>query len=200
MEIKLKVCLMGDQGVGKTSILFRYLHDVFYGDYQITLGMDFAVKEFALCSLRPCEEVDLPAEQVDRYNDSTVRLYIWDLGGQQQFAPLRSHYLAGAHATIIVYDVSETTTLKNLGRWIEQHERCLGDKPYIVVGNKTDLLNNDVVDDVLRKQGEMVSKGHSPAAVYFTSAKTGHHVKNLFEHVMSEILLPVPLVQHLFNS
>ena len=96
---KFKVCLFGPGNVGKTSLLIRYIKDFFNSDLKKTIGSSFLIKDVVI------DEVD-------------VRLLLWDIGGQEQFAKLRTIYFKGSNAAFGVFDVSDPQSLLKLPGWV----------------------------------------------------------------------------------
>lgn len=115
-----KVILIGDGGVGKTSLLLRFTENKFTSDYKKTLGTDFAIKRVMV-------------------GDSEVKLQIWDLGGQELFRDLRKAFYPGAKAALIVYDITNRSSFENVRGWYYDLQTTLASIPIVLVGNKIDL-------------------------------------------------------------
>ncbi|KAK4383122.1 Ras-related protein RAe [Sesamum angolense] len=120
---KYKLCFLGDQSVGKTSIITRFMYDKFDTTYQATIGIDFLSKTMYL-------------------EDRTVRLQLWDTAGQERFRSLIPSYIRDSSVAVIVYDVANRQSFLNTSKWIEEvrTERG-GDVIIVLVGNKTDLVD-----------------------------------------------------------
>ncbi|GMI36874.1 hypothetical protein TrCOL_g7008 [Triparma columacea] len=124
----LKILLIGDAGVGKSSLLLRFTDDTFDDHIQSTIGVDFKVKHTTI-------------------DDTPLKLTIWDTAGQERFRTLTSAYYRGAQAVLLVYDVGRRETFDNLKLWSEEVDRYSSCKEHIVkvlVGNKTDLGSSQV--------------------------------------------------------
>jgi Ras-related protein Rab-6A len=160
-QVKYKLVFLGDQSVGKTSIITRFLYDAFEWQYQATIGIDF------LSKVMPLE-------------DRTVRLQLWDTAGQERFRSLIPNYIRDSSAAIVVYDVASRTSFNNTLRWIESVRTQRGDDVVIaLVGNKADLGEKR---EVSQEEGEM--KARELKALFMeVSAKTGANVKALFRKV-----------------
>jgi small GTP-binding protein len=154
---KFKVTLFGAGGVGKTSLLIRYIKDYFNPDLKQTIGSNFLIKDV----------------EIDNIN---VRLLLWDIGGQQQFLPLRQIYFKGSDAAFGVFDVTNPQSLLKLPGWVSSIKKSVKKSiPMIMVGNKLDLKRQ-----VERSEGEDLAKRIN--CIYLeTSAKTGENVENAFE-------------------
>lgn len=126
-DATIKVLLIGDSGVGKSSLMLRFAADTFSDDISATIGIDFKVKEVAV--------------RGDDGTTSTVKMQIWDTAGQERFRTLTSSYYRGAHAVILVYDVNSKESFEHLERWLEEAHSFCSDRQvqYLLVGNKIDL-------------------------------------------------------------
>ena len=120
----LKLLLIGDAGVGKSSILLRFTDDTFNEHLQSTIGVDFKVKMM-------------------KKKSKTVKITIWDTAGQERFRTLTSSYYRGAHGIMLVYDVTRKHTLSQLQQWLEEVEQYCGSNSKevvkLLVGNKKDM-------------------------------------------------------------
>uniref|UniRef100_A0A2P2LP34 GTP-binding family protein n=1 Tax=Rhizophora mucronata TaxID=61149 RepID=A0A2P2LP34_RHIMU len=124
---KYKLVFLGDQSVGKTSIITRFMYDKFDNTYQATIGIDFLSKTMYL-------------------EDRTVRLQLWDTAGQERFRTITSSYYRGAHGIIIVYDVTDQESFNNVKQWLNEIDRYASENVNkLLVGNKSDLTANKVV-------------------------------------------------------
>ena len=156
---------LGDQAVGKTSIITRFMYDKFDAEYQATIGIDFLSKTMYL-------------------EDRTVRLQLWDTAGQERFRSLIPSYIRDSSVAVIVYDVAKRQTFLNTSRWIEEVRTERGSDVIIVlVGNKTDLVEGrqvsiDEGDAKARECGVMFIE---------TSAKAGFNIKALFRKVAAAL-------------
>ena len=133
----MKVCLLGNGYVGKTSIKRRYLGMQFKETYMATIGADFTLKE-----------------QV--YKDVTIKYLIWDLAGQIKYQNIRGSYFMGAKGLLLVYDVSNFLSFEEVTNWIEEFHRTVRKEektPIILVGNKIDLREAGI-PSISTKQGE----------------------------------------------
>jgi len=162
---KFKLVFLGEQSVGKTSLITRFMYDSFDSTYQATIGIDFLSKTMYL-------------------EDRTVRLQIWDTAGQERFRSLIPSYIRDSSAAVVVYDISSTNSFAQVDRWIEDVRSERGKEVIIIlVGNKTDLTDKRRVS---MEQGERRAK---ELGVLFieSSAKTGHNVKQLFRRVAASL-------------
>merc|ERR1712187_1081996 len=112
---------LGEQSVGKTSLITRFMYDSFDNTYQATIGIDFLSKTMYL-------------------EDRTVRLQLWDTAGQERFRSLILSYIRDSSVAVIVYDVANRLSFLNSTRWVEYVRSERGSDVVIcLVGNKTDL-------------------------------------------------------------
>lgn len=166
-EYKFKVVLLGDSGVGKTSIIDRYVNDRFKEKYQPTLGVDFLIKDTVVRS------------------KSKVKLIIWDIGGELQWRNKLNLYLNGADGAIIVFDLTRVDTFKSLKFWHEKVTSIAGRIPYIFVGNKLDLEKSR---NVRLSQVTTFIKRKSYPLYLETSAKSGDKIEKLFARISEEMI------------
>ena len=124
-DMIFKVILIGDSGVGKTSILMKFADKIFSDSYISTIGVDFKTK------------------LVELDNGKIAKLQIWDTAGQERFRTITSSYYRGAHGVILVYDVCNASSFANISQWNQEVEKS-GAKniPLLLVGNKADLTAN----------------------------------------------------------
>lgn len=124
MSMQKKVVILGDSGVGKTSILFRYIFDKFDNSNLPTLGASFKSKT-----------IPLPSE------NSQIKLNLWDTAGQEKFKSLTRMYYQEAEAAIIVYDTTFRESFESAKNWVQdlRENANVPDVLIVLVGNKCDL-------------------------------------------------------------
>jgi len=158
---KFKLVLLGEQSVGKTSLITRFMYDTFDSTYQATIGIDFLSKTMYL-------------------EDRTVRLQLWDTAGQERFRSLIPSYIRDSSVAVVVYDITNRTSFLNTAKWIDDVRSERGNDVIIVlVGNKTDLRDKG---EVTIEEGEAKAKEYNVMFME-TSAKVGHNVKALFRKI-----------------
>ncbi|KAI9487207.1 MAG: ras family-domain-containing protein [Benjaminiella poitrasii] len=158
---KYKLVFLGEQSVGKTSLITRFMYDTFDSTYQATIGIDFLSKTMYL-------------------EDKTVRLQLWDTAGQERFRSLIPSYIRDSSVAVIVYDVSNKESFLNTSKWIDDVRAERGNEAIVVlVGNKTDLSEKR---EVTTDEGEKRAKELNVMFIE-TSAKAGHNVKMLFRKI-----------------
>jgi small GTP-binding protein len=164
-EFAFKLVLGGDGGVGKTSMVHRFVENSFQEDYKATIGTSIMKKQ--------CNFDDL---------DSSVRFMIWDLAGQKQFRLVRRNYLRNAEAGILVYDVTRPETFHNIDTWHKEITEVEPNINLVLVGNKIDLERY-----ISREQGEQ--KAEELGISYEeTSAKTGENIEEAFRLLALQII------------
>lgn len=166
-----KICVVGDGGVGKTSMVLRYTDDSFKENYMMTIGSNFATKS-----------VDLP--EFPQYN---IKLQIWDLAGQKHFSFVRPPFYRGATGIIYVFDLTRRSSFTNLLEWKIEVEKVVTGRPSILVGNKLDLADEGHREIALQ-DGESLKKELQALSYYETSAKEGLKVENVFKDTVLAIL------------
>lgn len=155
---KFKIIFLGDQGVGKSSILNRFVQDRFEQEYQATIGLDFHSKNATI-------------------NGANVRLLLYDTAGQEKFKSLIPMYIRDANIIIMVYDVTSRESLIHTNHWVnETKDLKREDALFVLVGNKVDLTDQRKVTE---KEGEDFAK-EKGFLFMEVSAKTGKNVVELF--------------------
>ena len=160
-KIFLKGVVIGDGGVGKTSLIIRHVDKAFESDYKPTLGFDISLKTISVAEFQ-------------------AELLIWDIGGQAIFKEIRESYLEGSHCCLVVYDLTNKESFEHLETWLSELKKFTGEVPFILVGNKLDLEKDRAVP---REQGEARAKELGAVNFYETSAKTGTEVDKAFEEL-----------------
>ena len=172
-EYAFKLVLGGDGGVGKTSMVHRFVDNTFAIDYKETIGVSIMKKE--------CEFEDLK---------SSVRFVLWDLAGQTQFKRVRKNYLGNAEAGLLVFDVTRKESFNNINEWYQEIKSITPDINLILVGNKIDLEDKKQVSS---EEGEKLGKDMGISYIE-TSAKTGDNVGDAFR------MLALELVKRFFTA
>lgn len=177
--VLLKIALMGDGAVGKTSLRERYMGRPFQGTYMMTIGADFATKN---------TEID----------GKEVKFQIWDLAGQPRFSSVRDIYYRGTTGALLVYDVTRQESFIDTPKWIEEcfNSTGIGAVPIVILGNKIDLRDK-VPNSLDTKYGialaEEISKISAKKgfdATYIeTSAMSGENVSLAFETLGRKIFV-----------
>ncbi len=157
----IKIGLIGDARVGKTSLVRRFVTNLFDPSYQITLGTTIMKKNV-------------------EYLTHNVTLQIWDIGGQEVFKQIRSKYFFGSSGALAVCDASNRTTFDNIPSWVESFYNEVGEKPIIFLANKCDLADLSVSEKDLQ---DLVSK-YKKTEFLFTSAKDGTNVEKSFSNLV----------------
>lgn len=171
-----KTVLIGNPGVGKTSVRRTYLGKGFISSHIATLGVDFAQKYI-------------------HYSGLTHRLIIWDLAGQHSFESVRRHYYQGCSSLIFVYSVLDLESFENASRWFVEVFKYLGEvPPTAIIGNKIDLRSEfpeefQVPTETGQEFAEyFTEKLGVPSVFYETSAKTGEYVQEVFTDLLKMML------------
>ena len=161
----IKITLLGDKNVGKTSLVYRYIENKFRESYKATLGVNLLKKDM---------EVD----------GDGVSAQIWDLGGQDSFKSLRKLYLEGSNGALVMFDLTERKTFDKLNEWIESFKEVRGEQPLVLIGNKSDLENQRKITDM---EASQYAKDNNMELI-LTSAKTGQNVEDAFIILTKRIL------------
>lgn len=154
---------LGEGAVGKTSLVGRYVYNSFEGDYLATIGTDIHVK-------------------LVNVEDVRVKMVIWDIAGQDNFAQLRKAYYQNASGAFFVLDTTRPETIERIDDWIGALYAVTGDIPLVILENKTDL--ESAITDKAR---EAVTKKYN-TPILKTSAKEDVNVEEAFREITREIL------------
>ncbi len=170
-HFKLKVCLVGNPAVGKTSLVRRYVLNSFDDRYLTTLGTKVSKKEMDFTN--------------GNGGPVHVDIMIWDIMGQPGFRELlKDAYFYEAKGVLAVADFTRKETLEDLAKWIKAVEGVAGKVPVVVAINKTDLVEQAQFDaDAARAMAESFD-----AKLFLTSAKSGVHVEDAFRELGTRIL------------
>ncbi len=174
--LRKKITLLGDVAVGKTSLIQRFVYNVFDDRYITTFGAKVTRKPMAYTVE---QNPQLPM-------DTTLSLLIWDLAGQKAFRKVHQAYYRGAEAALIVCDVTRKGTLHTCDKWAEDLFEVVGKVPAIMLVNKMDLEHMRAVTE--EEIEEFAKQNNLP--YYFTSAKTGNNVECAFDSI-SQLMLQV---------
>jgi small GTP-binding protein len=159
-DFTMKLIVVGDAAVGKTSIAGRYVTGAFKSSYKATIGTDIFHK-------------------IVNTRGQRIGLLIYDSGGQERFRALVERYFMGAIAALLVYDITNRESFENLPTWSRQVDRHANQAMRIVIGNKLDLQKQRVV-----KTEEGVGMGRQLGATFLeTSAKDGANIEKVFEMI-----------------
>ncbi|XP_048875179.1 ras-related protein Rab-35-like [Brienomyrus brachyistius] len=160
-----KLLIIGDSGVGKSSLLLRFADNTFSGSYITTIGVDFKIRTVEI-------------------NGEKVKLQIWDTAGQERFRTITSTYYRGTHGVIVVYDVTSAESFVNVKRWLHEINQNCDNVCRILVGNKNDDPNSKVVEtNDAQKFAEQMG-----IRLFETSAKENINVEDMFNCITELVL------------
>jgi len=171
-KVLLKVIILGDSGVGKTSLMNQYVNKKFSASYKATIGADFLTKEVLV-------------------DDRLVTMQLWDTAGQERFQSLGVAFYRGADCCVLVYDVNNSKSFDMLDSWrdeflIQASPNFPESFPFVVLGNKVDVEESKRAISPKRAMTYCQSKGNIP---YFeTSAKEALNVDQAFEVIARNAL------------
>jgi len=155
-----KVIIVGDEQVGKTTLVKQAFTGIFNGNYIMTIGVDHYTKDF-------------------KVRDDGVSLVVWDIAGQERFSFLRPDFYKGARIGIVAFDLTRMDTFKHLDSWYEEINHAVGDIPTLLVGTKADLKERRVVG-----KRKAIDYANERNVDYFeTSANDNQNVEALFLRV-----------------
>jgi small GTP-binding protein len=169
-KLVLKLALLGDPAVGKTSLINRYIEHRFKEDYHPTLGVNLVVKKLKI------EELNLSA-----------RLVLWDIAGQSKYDLSRAMFFQGCMGALFVYDTTRPVTLTNIKtKWLKDLQEYSEKKPaYVLIGNKIDLKESIKVST---EEGKILADKMQASDFIETSAKNGDNVEEAFRKLVTQVL------------
>ncbi|XP_046381679.1 ras-related protein Rab-8B-like isoform X1 [Haliotis cracherodii] len=162
-----KLLLIGDSGVGKTCLLFRFSEDAFNSTFISTIGIDFKIRTIEL-------------------DGKKIKLQIWDTAGQERFRTITTAYYRGAMGIMLVYDITNEKSFENIRNWIRNiEEHASKDVEKMILGNKCDMNDRRQVS---KEKGEQLAVEHGIKFME-TSAKASNNVEEAFFTLARDIKL-----------
>jgi Ras-related protein Rab-18 len=163
----LKIKMVGNSGVGKSSIILRYCDNQYDGTLPPTIGIDFKFKKFV-------------------YKSIPIKLSLWDTAGQEKFRTVTSTYYKGAHGIVFVYDVSNVSSFHDLSKWVDEADAYVNSKTVVkmLVANKIDLQKERKVK---KEESELIARKYGMLHCE-CSAKTTEGIESAFTLLTGKIL------------
>ncbi len=164
---QFKIVLLGDSGVGKSSLLSRYMDEGFSQNLPCTINADYKVKSLII------DEI------------SSAQITIWDTCGQERYRSMTGRYFKGAHGIILIYDVADKRSFADLDIWLEEIKKntIKEDLSIILVGNKIDLKFRNIQTEDAKNFADKNNLLYCE-----TSSKEGLNVNNAFEMITKDII------------
>ena len=165
-DLMFKILLLGDSGVGKSSLLLRYTKNEFISDMRSTIGVEFGLKYLT----------------IDNFQ---LKVQIWDTAGMERYRSITSAYYKGAKGVIVVYDICSQKSFESVDKWIEDFKsKADEDAVILLIGNKNDLGEKREVN---KEEAELKAQKNKFAFME-TSAKDNNNVQKAFETLFQEIV------------
>ena len=169
----VKIIIVGDSGVGKSTILGRYCDGVYMENYISTIGVDFKFKNLKIC-------------------DKLAKLQIWDTAGQERFRTVTSSFYRGAHAVLLVFNLIDIDSFNNLPYWLQNIQKNMGPNyKIILLGNKSDIIpqkiSQEMIDEFVKKHG----LSYIPI-----SAKDNINIEDAFIKIVKRVVVEMPVIDY----
>jgi len=161
-----KIVIFGDAGCGKTALTKRFITDMFIPETQMTIGVEFEIKSM---------EID----------DQMVKLQIWDFGGEERFRFLLPKYIRGASGGVLMYDITNYSSLFHVDDWLSVIKENEEDFPIILVGGKSDLEQDRQVS---KEEGLKIAYSRGINNFIECSSKTGENIEEIFKQLTENLL------------
>ena len=162
-----KIIIGGDGGVGKTTMLHRYVNGTFLFDSKMTIGADIFHKVITLREGLDCS------------------LQLWDFGGQERFRIILDSFVRGAAGAFLMFDLTDFKSFMNLPKWINIIRKDDPTLPILLLGSKYDLIESIMVDDQYVRQ---FVENNNISGYCKVSSKTGYNVDGVFEALVNTII------------
>ena len=166
-EYVIKILTLGDSGVGKTSIIQKFVNDKFNQNMLSTIGVDFQSKEIII-------------------NNTKIKLKIWDTTGQERFKTLTSQYYNGADGALLIFDVTNKESFERINFWMNElnEKKKLNELGLLLIGNKIDLIDKR---NVKKEEAEEFAKEYN-INYYETSALQNINIKKIINDIAQQCL------------
>lgn len=155
----VKVVIIGDSGVGKSTFFKRYIDGDFVESYIATIGLDFSIKNTT-------------------WQNKKIKIQIWDTAGQERFRSIINSYYRGAHCILVMFDLTNQSSFDNIKNWMREVQK-FSNHSVILVGTKKDLCHFRIITDDKIKA---ICKEYD-ISYFETSAKTGENIDSIFNKV-----------------
>jgi small GTP-binding protein len=169
MTYTLKVIIVGEPGVGKTSLVKKYITGQFSKDYKASIGTNMFIEKQII---------------MDDENPIEISLQLWDIAGQERWINMRHVYYSGTQGALVVGDLTRLRTFDQIEKfWYPDLIKYCGNIPFLLIANKSDLSKGNVKERI-----EPLKETLNAFSILYTSAKTGTNVKEAFNLISDHIV------------
>lgn len=166
-DILIKIVIIGDSGVGKSNYLVRFIEGQFNPIHEATIGFDYKSK---ICILPKSKK--------------KIKFQIWDTAGQEKYMSINKNLFQRVQGIILMYDITEKKSFDNLRHWINNINQLAGEIPFILIGNKIDLVEERVIS---KEKGEQFANDNN-IKFFESSGKNGENVEESFYYLGEQII------------
>lgn len=179
-DYSIKILLIGDSGVGKSSIMLQFIEEEYKNEYACTVGVDFK---------------SIP---ITTASNNYVKLLLWDTAGQERFRTITQMYYRGTNVILVIYDVTDRTSFENIKIWLKEIEKNAPDNVIkILIGNKSDIVDKRSVS---KDEAENFSVTNGFVKYYETSAKKNINIEEIFLFIGNYYVCKTKKINNSFND
>ncbi|MFX0071036.1 MAG: Rab family GTPase [Candidatus Hermodarchaeota archaeon] len=169
MAYTIKIIIVGEPGVGKTSLVKKYISGQFSKDYKASIGTNMFLEKRVI---------------VNDEDTIEISLQLWDIAGQERWINMRRIYYAGTQGALVVGDLTRLRTFDQIEKfWYPDLIKYCGNIPFLLIANKNDLIKGNIKENI-----EPLKEKLNALSILYTSAKTGTNVKEAFNLISDQII------------
>jgi len=177
-----KIIVLGDTGVGKTALLNRLIHNKYQYLHSATIGVDMMTYTIIVNKSDNSDKKNKKNNKNNKQDKYSHQIYFWDTSGDRRFIHLTSSYFENSVIAIVIFDLINETSFSDIDYWIDQYYVHYPNGSIILVGNKSDLLEKKVTQDMINEKIELLNCSYIEV-----SANTGYNINELEQSIVDEL-------------